>query len=254
MGKTKIQINQKFNRLTVIKRIDDYITPKGQHFTKYLCKCVCGNYVEVLGKNLRNGNTQSCGCLQKEIRSKKQKKYNTYDLSGEYGIGYTSNTNNPFYFNLEDYEKIKDYCWAEHHDGYIYTTDKNHNYISLHCFLINSNNNNNNSNNNNNNNIKTDHICTERKYDNRKSNLRLATHTDNMCNRKTPTNNTSGTKGVYYDKSSNKWIASITRNHKRISKTFFKKEDAIEYRKFLENKIQGEYSYNNSQKLYKECI
>lgn len=244
MSKTKIRINQEFNRLKVIKRIDDHITPKGQHYPKYLCQCTCGNYVEVLGRNLRNGNTQSCGCLQKEMQSKKQKKYNTYDLSGEYGIGYTSNTNKPFLFDLEDYNKIKNYCWAEHHDGYIYTTDKNHCYISLHCFLMNS----------SSSDIKIDHICAERKYDNRKSNLRFATHINNMCNRKTPTNNTSGTKGVYYDKSSNRWIASITRNHKRISKTFYTKEDAIEYRKFLENKIQGEYSYDNSQKLYKECI
>lgn len=26
------------------------------------CKCSCGNYAEVLGHNLRNGNTHSCGC------------------------------------------------------------------------------------------------------------------------------------------------------------------------------------------------
>ena len=43
--------------------------------------------------------------------SKCNKKYNKYDLSGEYGIGWTSNTNQEFYFDLEDYDKIKDYCW-----------------------------------------------------------------------------------------------------------------------------------------------
>lgn len=250
MAQTKIQINQRFNKLTVIKRVDDYVTPKGQHFPKYLCKCTCGNYVEVLGRNLRDKNTQSCGCLQKETQSEKQKKYNKYDLSGEYGIGYTSNTNNPFYFDLEDYDKIKDYCWAEDHDGYIYTTDQNHCYMSLHCLLMNPNNEN-----PNNENIKIDHICTERKYDNRKSNLRLVTHMNNMCNRKMPTNNTSGTKGVYYDKSSNRWVASITRNNLRVSKTFHTKEDAIKYRKLLEDEMQREYSYDNSQKLYKgECL
>ena len=37
------------------------------------------------------------------------KKYNTYDLSGEYGIGYTSK-GEEFYFDLDDYDKIKDYC------------------------------------------------------------------------------------------------------------------------------------------------
>ena len=41
------------------------------------------------------------------------KKSNIYDLSGEYGIGRASNTNQEFYFDLEDYDKIKDYCWSE---------------------------------------------------------------------------------------------------------------------------------------------
>ena len=34
------------------------------------CKCDCGNYVSVVGKDLRRGATQSCGCLQKEKTSK----------------------------------------------------------------------------------------------------------------------------------------------------------------------------------------
>ena len=37
---------------------------------------------------------------------------NIYDLSNEYGIGYTSNTKEPFYFDLEDYDKVKEYCWS----------------------------------------------------------------------------------------------------------------------------------------------
>lgn len=33
-------------------------------------------------------------------------KTNTYDLTGEYGIGYTS-SGDEFWFDLEDYDKIK---------------------------------------------------------------------------------------------------------------------------------------------------
>ena len=33
---------------------------------KWLCKCDCGNYCEVAGDALRQGQTQSCGCLVKE--------------------------------------------------------------------------------------------------------------------------------------------------------------------------------------------
>ena len=46
------------------------------------------------------------------------KKYNTYDLTGEYGIGYTSK-DEEFYFDLEDYDKIKDYCWRITMQGYV---------------------------------------------------------------------------------------------------------------------------------------
>lgn len=46
-----------YGYLTVIKQI-----PGG----KWLCKCKCGNEVEVLTYNLKNGNTKSCGCYQKE--------------------------------------------------------------------------------------------------------------------------------------------------------------------------------------------
>ena len=59
--------------------------------------------IVVGGDNLKSGSTKSCGCLAKEIRSKIHKKYNQYDLSGEYGIGWTSNTNEEFYFDLEDF-------------------------------------------------------------------------------------------------------------------------------------------------------
>ena len=43
---------------------------------------------------------------------------NKYDLNlidehGKYGIGYCSNTNNKFYFDMDDYDKIKDIYWYE---------------------------------------------------------------------------------------------------------------------------------------------
>lgn len=51
---------QRFGRLVAIQRL-----PGG----KYLCQCDCGNTVEVETGNLTTGNTQSCGCLQKERTS-----------------------------------------------------------------------------------------------------------------------------------------------------------------------------------------
>jgi hypothetical protein len=52
---------QKFNRLTVLKRIES-------KQTKWLCECDCENRTQlvVFGGNLKKGHTKSCGCLRTE--------------------------------------------------------------------------------------------------------------------------------------------------------------------------------------------
>ena len=64
-------------------------------------------------------------------------KNNTYDLSGEYGIGYTSK-GEEFYFDLEDYDLIKDYCWRTDRNGYIVSNEPNINrsIISMHRLVF----------------------------------------------------------------------------------------------------------------------
>ncbi|HED1260374.1 HNH endonuclease [Enterobacter hormaechei] len=58
--------------------------------------------------------------------------------------------------------------------------------------------------------------------DNRIENLRLATHQQNMCNRKKRIDNTSGYPGVYFNKAANKWRACIRVEGKRIHLGYFK--------------------------------
>ena len=50
--------------------------------------------------------------------------------------------------------------------------------------------------------------------DNRFINLREATHSENLLNQKLQKNNTSGAKGVYWNKQHNNWIAKIGFNGK----------------------------------------
>lgn len=57
---------KKFGRLTVIKRVENYISPAGHSLVQYLCKCDCGNEIVVTRCNLTRNNTLSCGCLQVE--------------------------------------------------------------------------------------------------------------------------------------------------------------------------------------------
>ncbi len=60
-----------------------------------------------------------------------------------------------------------------------------------------------------------DHINRDR-GDDSIENLRLASHTENSWNKRTPKNNTSGVCGVYWHKLSNKWLAHIEVNRKAI--------------------------------------
>jgi hypothetical protein len=57
-----------------------------------------------------------------------------------------------------------------------------------------------------------DHIDGDRS-NNKFSNLRVATHAENLRNRGANSNNTSGHKGVYWHKRARKWAASIKSDH-----------------------------------------
>jgi len=57
---------QKFGRLTVIERHHQDVR-KAWH---WLCKCDCGNEIICCTGSLTYGNTQSCGCLHREVSIK----------------------------------------------------------------------------------------------------------------------------------------------------------------------------------------
>lgn len=226
----------RFGKLTVIKRVEDYISPKGQRDRRWLCKCDCENYVVVRGSDLKSKNTQSCGCLNRENLRKATKKYNIYDLSGEYGIGYTSK-GEEFYFDKEDFDKIKDYCWRKDKLGYIVATYNNCKRIFIHRLIMDS----------PDDLFEIDHrYGKETRYDNRKYNLRISTHSQNMMNVGVKNNNTSGVVGVCWHSRDKKWVASIKVNNINHQKYFNNFNDAVFQRKEWEEKYFGEFSYDNS--------
>ena len=66
MGGVIDETGKVYGYLTVIERAEN--SKEGR--ARWKCKCKCGNEVIVLGKALRNGNTKSCGCYQKEQATK----------------------------------------------------------------------------------------------------------------------------------------------------------------------------------------
>jgi hypothetical protein len=162
-----------------------------------------------------------------------KKKYNNYDLSGEYGIGWTSNTNKEFYFDIEDYDKIKEYCWIEEVGMTGYTSVRarvpgTSRHIIMSWAIVGE--------------KWYDHI-NHNPLDNRKENLRKATRTDNNRNCSLSKNNTSGVTGVSWNKRNNNWRARIMVDKKSIEiGQFSNKSDAIKARLEAEIKYFGEFA------------
>lgn len=57
---------QTFFRLTAIKRLENHVTSGGHVFSKWLCRCECGNEITAIGIDLKAGKIKSCGCFHRE--------------------------------------------------------------------------------------------------------------------------------------------------------------------------------------------
>lgn len=212
------------SQLIVIRQTDDRISPQGNHYARWLVQCNCGSEpFSVDQSHIRNGHTKTCG--------HELKKENVYDLSGEYGIGWTTNTNEPFYFDLDDYDVIKSYRWTEHRPFKNYRTLVTNTggkmikfwwvIVGKHCDHKNHN-----------------------TFDNRKDNLRVCSQQLNTVNAGLRSDNTSGIIGISQNKPSGKWFGYLNQNGKRVftSQLFTNKEDAIRERLLAELKYDGEFA------------
>lgn len=78
MGKIKDLKGLKFGRLTAIE-----IVGKSHRSSIWKCKCDCGRYIDVAINRLMNGETNSCGCLQKEFyKNELNKQIKKYQVDG----------------------------------------------------------------------------------------------------------------------------------------------------------------------------
>ena len=160
------------------------------------------------------------------------KKYNSFDISGNYGIGLTSK-GEEFYFDLEDYDKIKDICWYLHttYGGYkkLEGVDVNTGKVVGFTAVIGCKN--------------YDHK-DRNTLNNRKENLRQATRSQNARNQSLPINNTSGVIGVGWHKRKQQWQVRIhdKTNHRKCIGYFSNKDDAIRARLLAEKEYYGEFA------------
>ena len=206
------------------------------------CRCDCGKEKDISGWHLTSGKIQSCGCLQKEIAQEANTKRNTYDLTGDIGVGFLNNSDKTFIFDKEDIDKISNYTWYLSNTGYVVTsTVRNVSKIKLlHRVIMNLPDDDNRC---------VDHINHDT-LDNRKVNLRICTISNNHANQKKSSRNTSNVVGVDFISRLNKWRARIRVNYKDIHLgTYNDFNKAVKARKQAEEKYFGDYSYDNSMNI-----
>lgn len=67
-GPSRHAIHRKYGRLLVLGVTDQSVTD-GRH-GYYLCRCDCGNIVDVQAYRLLHGHTVSCGCAKDDLKGK----------------------------------------------------------------------------------------------------------------------------------------------------------------------------------------
>jgi hypothetical protein len=206
------------NEYGVLKVVQKH---SGGHDTRWLCECSRCGRESVYRTYVLKGPREECYRC-KEIE---------YVDKGEYYEGITRNGS--FKLDKGDYEKCRPYIWGKDYKGYVvYNYGGNVLRIRMHRFILNAPDD-----------VQVDHINGD-KSDNRRANLRVCTPCENAYNRKVPSNNTSGFKGVRNVKG--RWAAGITVNKKYIHLGYFDDiQEAAAVRKEAEDRYHGEFAYKN---------
>lgn len=231
-------IGEKFSHLIVkefYKSNKDNINNIRELKCWWKCKCDCGSEEILIYStnkliNYKKDN-KALSCKKCNWKYFETKNPNNYILKEKYGIGYIKkkdkNTSEikeyKFYFDLEDYDKIKKYRWYINDYGYI-ISNVGGKTINLHKLVLGL--------------IDSEAIVDHKNrkpWDNRKNNLRKTTPSLNKQNSNTRSDNNSGIIGVSFIDKKNKWRVDITVNGKRhYYGEFDNFEDAVKQRLIAE--------------------
>lgn len=77
----RIQVTpgERYGRLTVAQETTPHTSPGGSTFRRFTCVCDCGNAGPVRLRNLRSGNTASCGCARRKHNKSSAGTYSTWE-------------------------------------------------------------------------------------------------------------------------------------------------------------------------------
>lgn len=225
-----------FGELTVIKFLY-----RENRKTMWECECNCGNKCEKTSSYLRSINNPMCPKCSKEKSSERAREFRLKASEKENDVKYFDDyalINDKFKVDIDDVEKLLSYkrYIKENNSGYgcMYYND---NQIFIHRLVMGLP-------------LKydeetkiiADHINGDRK-DNRKTNLRIIVKENNPINCGIYKSNTSGHKGVQWNKRLSKWVACIQVDKKSKHLGVFENyDDAVFVREQAEEKYYGEYN------------
>lgn len=241
-------VGMKFNRLTVLKF--SHKDNKNKR-NMWECICDCGNKTVAATAFLINGDVKSCGCLKLELFKIAARKRNTRVWvpidKGDYlliplSLGLYAE------IDKNDYDKIKSYSWSvkKTKNGLYAITmpKKSGKKIVMHQLLLNT--------------IGKQDVEVDHKdgngLNNRRSNIRVGTKSDNMANVMKHLGCTSQYKGVVKVQN-NKYAMQFTYNKRKFYKLFNNELDAALYYDDLARKYHGEFAcVNFPQQNERGCL
>lgn len=185
--------------------------------------CDCGVSRVARADHIKRG--LKCKCNNNSSKPKESKKNSFVELVDCYE--FTATNGSKFVVDKDDFDRVSVFNWYQDKKGYFYTRN-NYKQIKLHRFILKL----------NPEDKMVDHIDRD-KSNNKKSNLRLATNSQNLANVTHNKNNTSGFRGVLFIKDKNKWQAKYASNFLGYFNTF---EEAKKARLEYENENLGEFA------------
>jgi len=208
-----------FGHLTVLKYLN-------RGLWQCLCDCASDRFIEARSDRLRSGMTFSCGCVGKNAHLKK--KWNPIEID-EHTYGIPLSQDQTALIDKEDFDRIKNISWyAQFHKkrNVFYAVSK---FGLMHKFLI----------------CPPEGADIDHKdrntLNNRRSNLRICTRTQNNMNRPKQKNNSTGFKGVTVNQCGN-FLARITINKKIVCLGTYKTpEEASQAYIKAAKKLQGDF-------------
>ncbi len=212
-----------------------YVETRPGRRRMFECLCLgCHKTTKLFDKGyfIKAPMNKSCGCQSNPLKNKRrtQSSFNEFIEENDYVRVFDANKNS-FIVDKECVELLKERYWAINKRNEVVSKSNVIGNIKLHRFLMNI----------ENSKLVVDHINGDKK-DNRLCNLRVVTTMQNSWNINPNSNNSSGRRGVYWNKSSKKWEVDIKCNgiKHRLGK-YKDLNEAIKVREDAEIKYYGEY-------------